>query len=124
MQFSHLGARPIFVQFDRNAIFGEPTITVEMLSAPTKIWVPLVVIGDVDLMSQSLFFTSATLQQLAPHTGQFSQLSVDHDHTGAQFLATVARSALICQSFRVASMHQRVQRVTVVGVLVGREKFL
>jgi hypothetical protein len=42
-----------------------------------------------------LFFD---LLEIAPHTGQSSQLFLDHDHTGAQFLATVARSALICRS--------------------------
>jgi len=35
-----------------------------------------------------------SLMMIAPHSGQSSQLSLDHEHGSAQFLPAVARNAL------------------------------
>ena len=67
---------------------------------------------EIELRGGDLLFNHIFLEYPAPHSGQSSQLSFDHDHRGAQFLPKVARSALICQSLRVASVRLRMQRVT------------
>ncbi len=43
-------------------------------------------------------------QKLAPHSGQSSQLVLEAHGRNAQFLPTVARSALICDSLEIDSI--------------------
>jgi hypothetical protein len=46
-------------------------------------------------------FRRPSVEWLAPHSGQSSQLLVNHNHKNAQFLSTVARSALVRQAIHI-----------------------